>query len=77
MTTVKAALEGKDKHARAFVLAQDQRLHPSKESSGDGLSAPALSASDLLSVAEYEAELRERLREELRAEFEADKGEGR
>lgn len=66
MITVKSALEGKDKHARAYVLAQDQRLHPSQESGDDAASAPALSASDLLSLAEYEAELREQLREEVK-----------
>jgi hypothetical protein len=77
MSTVKSAIEGKDKQARAHVLAHDQRLHPSKEGGEDALGAPALSASDMLSLAEYEAELRERIRAEIRAELEAEKGRAR
>ena len=76
MTTVKAALEGKDKHARAYVLAQNERLFRSPENAEDVASASMLSASDALSIAEFEEELRERLRAELRAERDAEEGEG-
>jgi hypothetical protein len=77
MTTVKAALEGKDKHARAYVLAQNERLFRSQENAEDLASASSLSSSDALSLAEFEEELRERLRAELKGERDAGEGEGR
>lgn len=77
MSTVKSALEGKDKHARAYILAQHERLFPARESSADAANPATLSASDELSLAEYEQELRERLRDELMAELRGQTGEAR
>lgn len=77
MTTVKAALEGKDKHARAYVLAQTERLFRSHENAEDLATASTLSASDALSIAEFEEELRARLLEELTGERGAGEDEGR
>lgn len=79
MSMVKAALEGKDKHARSYALASSERLYPSREVNDNGATAPALSASDALSLVEYEQELRERIRaevlEEMRREREASAGD--
>ncbi len=78
MSTVKAALEGKDKHARTYALASSERLYPSREGNDHAAATPAISASDALSLAEYEQEMREQIRAELREELrrERDAGEG-
>ncbi len=78
MSTVKAALEGKDKHARTYALASSERLYPSREVSDNAAATPAISASDALSLAEFEEEIREQIRSELREELrrERDAGDG-
>jgi len=76
ISTLKAALEGKDRHARAYVLAQTERIFRDQESAADAASAPALTASDALSIAEFEAELRAQLRAELMAERKHDSDRG-
>lgn len=76
MATVKAALEGKDKRARDYILAQGERLFAEKDNAVSALTAPALSASDQLSLAEFEAEMRAQILEELRGRSGAAEGEG-
>lgn len=68
ISTLKSALEGKDKHARAYALAQTERLFRDQESAADSISGSVLSEGDALSIAEFEAELREQVRAELMAD---------
>jgi hypothetical protein len=72
-TTVKDAVEGKDRNARKYLLAEMQRLYPGEVAGM--ISAQELNASDALSLAEYEAELREEIREELLREMRGAGGE--
>lgn len=74
MTTVKAAAEGKDRDARKYILQELARIYAAGHESG--ASAPAeLTAADVLSLAEYEADLRRQGREELMRELSAGNGE--
>lgn len=77
ISTMKAALEGKDKQARAYILAQSERLYPSSDASESRTTPVALSESDELTIEEFKAELRQQLLEELRAERGFDAGEAR
>ncbi len=64
MATVKDAAEGKDRHARKYVLDQMARIYPPTDSEAPS-SAIDLTESDALSLAEFEADLRSRIRDEM------------
>lgn len=66
MATIKDAAEGKGRDARKHALAEMARTFPTQADS-QSVGPRELNASDALSLAEYEAELRQRLLEEIRA----------
>ena len=77
MATMKDAAEGKSRDARKYVLGEMARTLPTQVDS-QTVGARELNASDALSLAEYEAELRRQLLAEIQAgnhDFE-DAGEG-
>ena len=73
LTTVKDAVEGKDRNARKHALAEMQRLYPADNTPHS--TAAELNASDALSLAEFEAELRRQVREEILRELDGSDGE--
>lgn len=77
MRTYNDAVEGKDKKAREYALKEMDRLYPTQDASESAAAGTSHSASDQLSLAEYEQELRERIRAELAAERNDDAGEER
>ena len=66
MATIKDAAEGKGRDARRFALAEIARAFPAQNDS-QAVGPRELNASDALSMAEFEAELRQQLLEEIRA----------
>jgi hypothetical protein len=65
MTLVKDAVEGKDRGARKFALAEMARTLVPAEAGTRPLDQQHLNESDALSLAEFEQDLRERLLREL------------
>ena len=63
MKTVKDAAEGKDRHARKYVLDESARLFPEREAARATKSTD-LNESDALSMAELKAEIRHRILQE-------------
>lgn len=66
MTTIKDAAEGKGRDARKYILAEIARAFPTQEDR-QSIGPRELNASDALSLAEYEAELRRQLLAEILA----------
>lgn len=64
MTTVKAAAEGKDREARKYVLQEMARIYGGEGRDNSGVPVE-LSASDALSLAEFEAEIRRQILEDI------------
>lgn len=72
---VLAALEGKDKDARKYVLTQAVRLFVAADERAAERTPAALNESDALSIKEYEAEMRASILRELGATSDHDQGE--
>ena len=72
--TIRDAAEGKDRHARKYVLDESARLFPEAET--PRATKPSdLNNSDALSFAEFEAEIRHRILQESARKDEPDDGD--
>lgn len=76
LSTVKDAVEGKCREARKRVLSESARIY-GEDKSGSADAPGELNASDALSLAELEAELRREIREELLRELRDREGEAK